>query len=268
MKTQISKIAIAAALATVLPAAAMAQSALTPGAPVQGELTLESARVSSNVYYLDSYNVSGTAGDRITVAMQSDEFDTLLEIGQMVDGEFQQISVDDDGGDGLNSRLVFTFPETGDYVVRARTFGTDATGPYTIELSELGPPPPPPPPIRIRPGRTASGELTMDSATYEADSYGGSDRHYALYELRGREGDTRTITLRSDDFDAFLEIGAMSPLGFAVVDSNDDGMATGEEESLGLDSRLTVTFQQSGRLTIRATTLGGGATGAYTLTVE
>ena len=268
MKTQLSKIAIAAALASALPAAALAQSALTPGGPVQGELTLESDRMSSNVYYLDNYTVSGTAGDRITIAMQSDEFDTLIEIGQMVDGEFQQISIDDDGGDGLNSRLVFTFPETGEYVVRARTFGADSTGTYSIELSELGPPPPPPPPIRIRPGRTASGELTVDSPTYAADSYGGSDRHYALYELRGREGDTRTVTLRSDDFDAFLEIGAMSPLGFAVVDSNDDGMANEDEESLGLDSRLTVTFQRSGTLMIRATTLGGGATGAYTLTVE
>ena len=221
-----------------------------------------------------------TNGDLLAASgfMDSQTPDIIVRVGPiptsrpvwswLSETDAQQISVDDDGGEGLNSRLVFTFPETGDYVVRARTFGTDATGPYTIELSELGPPPPPPPPIRIRPGRTASGELTIDSATYEADSYGGSDRHYALYELRGREGDTRTITLRSDDFDAFLEIGAMSPLGFAVVDSNDDGMATGEEESLGLDSRLTVTFQQSGRLTIRATTLGGGATGAYTLTVE
>ncbi|MEM8696853.1 MAG: hypothetical protein AAGE05_12605 [Pseudomonadota bacterium] len=268
MKTQLSKIALAAALAGALPAAALAQTPLTPGAATQGELTRESERVTSNDYYLDSYTVTGEAGDRIAIAMQSEDFDTLIEIGRMESDQFMQIAVDDDGGDGLNSRLVFTFPETGTYIVRARTFGADATGNYMIEVSELAPPPPPPPPLRIRAGSTAEGTLTMDSPTYSPDAYGGQDRHYALYELRGRAGDTRTVTLRSGDFDAFLGIGAMTPLGFAIVESNDDGAANDEEESLGLDSRLTVTFREAGTLMIRATTLGGGATGEYSLTVE
>ncbi|WP_299323961.1 hypothetical protein [Parasphingopyxis sp.] len=268
MTTQLSRIAFAGALAAALPAAALAQTPLAPGSATQGELTRESERVTSNDYYLDSYTVTGEAGDRIAIAMQSDDFDTLLEIGLMESDQFMQMFVDDDGGEGLNSRLVFTFPESGTYIVRARTFGADATGNYTIELTELPPPPPPPPPIRIRAGGTADGELTMDSPTYVSDSYGVEGRHYALYELRGREGDTRTITLRSEDFDAFLEVGGMTPLGFAVSDSNDDGIANEGEEALGLDSRLTVTFQRSGTLMIRATTLGGGATGTYALSVE
>lgn len=268
MKTQLSKIALAAALAAIMSPAAMAQTPLSLDGAVQGELTRESERVTTNDYFLDSYTVSGTAGDRIAIAMRSDDFDTLIEIGQMYEDEFQQMFTDDDGGDGLNSRLVFTFPESGTFTVRARTFGADATGNYTIEVSELAPPPPPPPPIRIRTGRTMDGRLSMDSPTYMADGYGGQGRHYALYELRGRAGDTRTITLRSGDFDSFLEVGGQTPLGFAVVESNDDGAANDGEESLGLDSRLTVTFLQSGRMTIRATTLGGGATGGYSLSVE
>jgi hypothetical protein len=267
MKTQLSKIALAAALAAALSPAAMAQTALPMGGPVQGELTRESERITTNDYFLDSYTITGNAGDRVAIAMQA-EFDTLLEVGRTVDGEFQQMFMDDDGGDGLNSRLVFTFPETGTYTVRARTFGADTTGSYTIEVSELAPPPPPPPPVRIRPGRTVDGTLTTDSPTYSPDSYGGMDRHYALYELRGRAGDTRVVTLRSGDFDSFLEIGGLTPLGFAVVESNDDGAAGDGEESLGLDSRLTVTFQQAGTVMIRATTLGGGATGTYSLSVE
>jgi hypothetical protein len=267
MKNQLSKIALAAALAVAVSPAAMAQTALPMDGAVQGELTRESERVTTNDYYLDSYTITGNAGDRVAIAMQA-EFDTLLEIGRTIDGEFQQMFVDDDGGDGLNSRLVFTFPETGTFTVRARTFGADATGNYTIELSELAPPPPPPPPTRIRPGRTADGTLTSDSPTYSPDSYGGQDRHYALYELRGQAGDTRTITLRSGDFDSFLEIGGSTPLGFAVVESNDDGAANDGEDSLGLDSRLVVTFQHAGTVMIRATTLGGGATGGYSLSVE
>lgn len=267
MKIQLSKIALTAALAAAMAPAAMAQTALTMDGAMQGELTRESERVTTNDYYLDSYTITGNAGDRVAIAMQA-EFDTLLEVGRTIEGEFQQLFVDDDGGDGLNSRLVFTFPETGTFTVRARTFGADTTGTYMIEVSELAPPPPPPPPIRIRPGRTADGMLTSDSPTYSPDSYGGQDRHYALYELRGQAGDTRIVTLRSGDFDAFLEIGALTPLGYAVIESDDDGAANDEEASLGLDSRLTVTFQQSGTLMIRATTLGGGATGGYMLSVD
>ena len=268
MTITLSRFALAAALAATMPATALAQAPLATGSAVQGELTRESERVTTNDYYLDSYTVTGEAGDRIAIAMQSDDFDTLIELGIMEDDQFIQMFVDDDGGEGLNSRLVFTFPESGTYIVRARTFGADSTGNYTIEATELAPPPPPPPPIRIRTGSTTAGTLTADSPSYLSDSYGAQGRHYALYALRGREGDTRTITLRSEDFDAFLEVGGMTPLGFAVSDSNDDGAAANGEEPLGLDSRLTVTFQQSGTLMIRATTLGGGATGAYSLIVE
>ncbi|MGJ8537331.1 MAG: hypothetical protein ACSHW2_09275, partial [Parasphingopyxis sp.] len=162
MQIQLSKIALAAALAAALSPAAIAQTALPMDGAVQGELTRESERVTTNDYFLDSYTITGNAGDRVAISMQA-EFDTLLEVGRTVGGEFQQMFVDDDGGDGLNSRLVFTFPETGTFTVRARTFGADTVGTYTIEVSELAPPPPPPPPIRIRAGRTMDGRLTMDS---------------------------------------------------------------------------------------------------------
>jgi hypothetical protein len=268
MNTRLSCLAMATALAALAAPAAMAQNALMPGESMTGELTNQSNRMSENDYYLDLYTVSGETGQRIAIAMQSEDFDTLIEIGRMVDGEFQQLAVDDDGGEGLNSRLIFTFPEAGDYTVRARTFGANNTGGYTIEMSEVAPPAPPPPPSRIRLGQTVSGTLTDASPVYIDDTYGSSARHYALYNLRGRTGQTVTVTLRSDDFDAYLEAGAMTPLGFAVVESNDDGMAREDEGALGLDSRVTLTFVQSGTLTIRATTLGGSAIGEYSLTVE
>jgi len=268
MKTQLSNFALAAALFSVGASAASAETLLAPGESQAGELTRESQRMYENDYYLDAYTVSGQAGERIAISMQSDDFDTLIEIGQMVDGNFQQLAMDDDGGGGLNSRLVFTFPQSGDYVVRARTFGANSVGAYQIESGPIAPPAPPPDPVRIRSGQTRTGTLTVDSATYQADGYGAQGRHYALYNLRGRAGDAITVTLRSADFDAFLEVGGMTPLGYAVVQSNDDGAANDGEESLGLDSRLTVTFARSGTMTIRATTLGGGATGSYSLSID
>ncbi|GAM97239.1 extracellular neutral protease B [alpha proteobacterium U9-1i] len=43
-----------------------------------------------------------------------------------------ELAADDDGGDGFNSYLEFTAPESGNYFVEARGFGDDATGGYTL----------------------------------------------------------------------------------------------------------------------------------------
>lgn len=249
-------------------APALAQSELRDGRSVTGQLTTDSEVLQENIYYTDLYRISGEAGERVAISMQSDEFDTLLEIGQMVDGRFQELGRDDDGGGQLNSRLVFTFPETGTYTIRARTFGSGTTGTYLIEANRLPPPPPPPPPTAMGWGETVSGDLTLESPAYEVDQFGGPPRHYALFSLAGEAGQTATITLRSDDFDAYLEVGGQTPIGFAVQESNDDGIAGEGEEPLGLNSRVTVTFGMSGTIIIRATTLGGGATGSYQLTAE
>lgn len=44
----------------------------------------------------------------------------------------EEVGVDDDGGDGLNSYLEFTAPSTGTYYVEASSFTGDATGGYTL----------------------------------------------------------------------------------------------------------------------------------------
>ena len=271
--------------------AASAQTPLSPGVAQTGAITTESATMTENLYFLDLYRISGAAGDRFAITMESDAFDSYLEVGRMTDGRFEQLAANDDGGDGVNSRLVFTLPQAGDYVVRARTFGAGDTGAYRIVADRLPPPPPPPPPSPIAAGQTVTGSLTADSPVYEVENYGdsGVGRHYALYSLRGRAGQSVTVTLHSNDFDSFLEVGAMTPVGFGIVKSNDDGVPMADagygedmhdgmdmQEGIdmplggmsGLDSRLTVTFAQAGTMIIRATTLGEGATGSYSLSVE
>lgn len=44
----------------------------------------------------------------------------------------EEVAMDDDGGDGLNSYLEFTAPSTGTYYVEARGFGDEATGGYAL----------------------------------------------------------------------------------------------------------------------------------------
>lgn len=260
---RLSALFLTAALAAPL----AAQQPLSPdGQSVTGEITTESEILSESVQYTDLYTLRGTAGERVVIDLMSEDFDAYLEIGRMEDGTFISLRSDDDSGGNLNSRLTFTFPETGDYLVRARPLGPGSLGTYLIEANLMGPPAPPPPPVAISIGETVDGEFTLDSPTYESDY--GAERHYALYRLEGEAGQTVSILLHSDDFDSYVETGGMTPVGFGVTASNDDSEYYSDEMEPSLDSRLTVTFVESGTLLIRATTLQGGSVGTYSLTVE
>jgi hypothetical protein len=69
------------------------------------------------------------------IDMMSKEFDTFLRI-EDVDGK--QLAADDDGGEGLNSRLRFTPPKDDVYQVIATSFGGGA-GMYVLKVQNLGP---------------------------------------------------------------------------------------------------------------------------------
>jgi hypothetical protein len=58
----------------------------------------------------------------------------------------------------------------------------------------------------IGPGQTVTGRLDTGDAQLDDDSF------FDLYEYRGQPGETIVVTLRSSDFDAFLQGGA--PLHF------------------------------------------------------
>lgn len=260
---RLAALLLAAALAAPL---AAQQPLPTDGQSITGEITSESEVLTESIQYTDLYAVAGEAGERVAIELKSEDFDAYLEIGRMEGGEFVSLRSDDDSGGDLNSRLVFIFPETGDYVVRARPLGPDSMGTYLIEASMMGPPAPPPDPVRVAVGETVEGEFTLDSPTYQTDY--GAERHYALYSIDGEEGQAVSVTLSSDDFDAYLEVGGMTPAGFAVAASNDDAEYLPGRDEPSLDSRLSVTFVESGTLLVRATTLQDSNLGTYSLSVE
>ncbi|MGK2934553.1 MAG: hypothetical protein ACSLFE_04830 [Gemmatimonadaceae bacterium] len=99
------------------------------GSTVRGSLTTADVQTDSGWYHKD-YTFSGSAGQVIQVDLQSDEFDTFIDLYQGT----RCVAEDDDGGDGLDSRLVFTLPETGSYTICARSRYANRTGPYTLSL--------------------------------------------------------------------------------------------------------------------------------------
>jgi hypothetical protein len=84
--------------------------------------------------YLHLYLVSGAPGERVVVELQSRDFDAYLVGGRLVDGRFQPLVRDDDGGRGTDARLAVVLDDGGRYALVARSYGAGRTGAYTLSV--------------------------------------------------------------------------------------------------------------------------------------
>lgn len=222
------------------------------GASLQGEIGEGDPRDDDDRGY-DAFTFSGREGQRIQAVMRSGDFDTYLQIGK-ADGEFTALADDDDGlMEGTDSRLNFTLPEDGDYVLRALPLGSDGKGLYALELIDRGPQPQP---GSLLIGSTAWGALTDADATTDANS------HYDAYRITAREDEKLLITMVSNDVDSFVVVGRVKADGtFEALASDDDGLTD-------THAKLEWTAPDDGSYEIRAGAYQHGQTGVYALTVE
>lgn len=215
------------------------------GARVRGELTAETAR-NTNGRSADAYRFSGREGQRIRIDMTSRSLDSYLEL---FDADQQSLATDDDGGPtGVDSRLVFTLPQTGDYVIEARAY-SDGTGAYTLEIKEVQPDVPP---RAIAFGAAVEGEID------DNDSVDSSGRSFDAYRFTATAGQRVRAVMRSGDFDSLLQLGDADG-DFEALASDDDGL--GE----GLDSRLDFTIREDGEYIIRTLPYATESRGLYAL---
>lgn len=107
-----------------------------------------------------------------------------------------------------------------------------------------------PRPISI--GQTVQGELSTRDPKLPDES------HYDDYRVSLRAGEGVTITLSSDAFDTLVSIGQGRDEDYEAIKSNDD-------DGGGTNSRLNFRAETAGEYSIRANSLSGGQTGAYTL---
>ncbi|HET7228541.1 MAG TPA: trypsin-like peptidase domain-containing protein [Longimicrobium sp.] len=105
---------------------------------------------------------------------------------------------------------------------------------------------------RIAVGQTVSGRLTTSDFRRPDGSFADA------YVYNGRAGETITVTLRSNAFDAW-----------AVVDDPNGPLREHDDDSAGdLDAELTVTLPHAGPYLIVANSVAEGATGAYTMSLR
>lgn len=224
------------------------------GQTMEGSLAETDAVLDEDDTFYDLWIVSGEAGQRLTIDMKAETFDAYLAFGRMENGELNVSSNDDDGGDGTNSRIRVTLPETGEYVIRANSLGAGGVGPYTLSVAVAGPPPPPQP-IEID-GPEQTGTLDENDPVLDDGS------SFDYWTFSGQAGDRVRIIMRADEFDTFMAVGNLDGETFSEIASNDDAADD------GTNSMVEVTLPANGTYTIRANSFSGGSTGSYRLKVE
>ncbi len=220
------------------------------GQTVEGEIADDDPQGDGGKRY-DAYVFSGVEGQRIQVIMRSGDLDAYLEIGAPGD-DFSALASDDDGlAEGTDSRLTFTLPETGDYVVRAQPLDPAGRGLYALEVLDRGPEPKP---GSIMVGATARGTLSETDAVSDEGAY------FDAYRFQAKKDEKLRVTMVSNAFDAFIDLGEDGET-FESLASDDDSLSD-------THARLDWTAPEDGVYVVRARAYGPGQTGAYALTVE
>ncbi len=80
---------------------------------------------------LQAWELELTQGQTVVIDLMSDDFDAYLYV---TGTGMEAVAYDDDGGDGLNSRMVFTAPASGSYLVVASVFSS-GEGRYTLRVA-------------------------------------------------------------------------------------------------------------------------------------
>lgn len=229
-------IALALALwASTLPA----QQSLTPGLQIQATLHPGTANV---------YTVPGIAGQRVIVTVRSSDFVPHVVLvgpgGQdQAQGEGSATQVSLTLSQSGPSRITVTPARggSGTFSIRAAMEATRQSVSASAGSGGTG----------IQQGDTRSGRLSA------GDSRLLSGQLYDRYTFQGSAGQRVTITLRSTEFDAFLNVRTPSGGNF----QDDDSAGWG-------NARVVLTMPETGGYCIDATSVEPGRQGSYQISVD
>lgn len=242
-------------LLVVLPPLALAHSPnqVAIGDIVQGELT--TAAPSAR------YTLQGRAGDIVTITVTSIDFDAFLTL---LNPSMVEVASDDDSAGGTDPQIDYVLPADGLYTIIVDSYNRISTGAFTLSVTgvptffstptplftPLPPSPTTPPPVEtvgtIAPGQTVEGRLTGDQLR-------------AGYAFEGRAGQRVTLTLTSDDFDAFL----------SLRDAAGVELAADDDRAGNLNARIEAfPLPADGTYVAVASSYNDASAGAFALTLE
>jgi hypothetical protein len=234
-----------------------AQSSIGRGQTVYGSLISSDPKAEDDTY-VDTWTYAGSAEEPIVIKLRSEDFDAFLVWGHTTGGDWHPIESNDDGEGRTDARLVVTPERSGTYAIRVKTLRAGESGRYTLSVEPVSPESLRPAQYvgrafdgSISPGWTERGRLLPSDTRTSFDAW--------TYD--GRAGEVLLITLRSSEFDAYLDVGEGDFNSFTSLKTDDDGGG-------GTDARVEITLPRTGSYIIRANTLVARAKGAYTLKME
>ncbi len=233
------------------------------GDEVRGALSASDFITAGNSY-VEAWALEGRPGQEVSIDLISDDFDSYLYV---VGPGLGETLTDDDGGGACHARINFTVLDRGVFHVVASSTAWRQTGTYQIRVSEE------PGPVTERScggvdgselaalptdGRQLTWLVPVRGRLSGAEATIRDGQPVQAWSLRALAGETATIRLESDDFDAYLFV--YGP-GMSETMSDDDSGG-------GLNSELTVWFPETATYTVGASALSAGSTGSYSLTVS
>ena len=198
------------------------------------------------------YQFQASPGRRYIATMEAGDFDAYLTVARTIGGITDYMMQNDDGGDGTNSRLRFSVPAAGTYLLIAQSLAEEGTGPFTIRLDSATIRPPTVQNLTL--GSPVMAALTEDDPEYEDEGEVGG--FYDLYRFQGRAGQRVRVRMDFGEYYPNVEIGRMEGGEFVPLEEGVAGMNT-----------LTVTLPETGEYYLRAGAFGS-VTGEYTLRAE
>lgn len=214
---------------------------------------IESTDCNAGGFLTDLFSFTLTSQTAVSVRMQSDSFDTYLELFRQ-DREFVAVNDDSAVGAAANSYIDAVLP-AGTYLIAASTFIAGVRGPYSLTtalrtggLTTCNP-------VWVRRGVTIADSITGT----DCPQTGGFRADRALIAVAG--GSTARMNQRSTALDAKLEIWNFSQA--TLLTANDDSSGTTN------DAWIAYNPGNDGALLVVAIgTSTAGETGAYTFEVS
>lgn len=204
------------------------------------------------------YRFEAEAGVRYSIEARSDAFDAYLILARPVAGLTEFLREDDDSAGDTDARIRFTAERSETLLLAVQPLRSGDSGAFTLRLEERVLPPTQPP-RPLTPGTPVQGRISSASSVMLADW--DEEIPYELWTFNGEGGEYYEIVMESEDFDTYLEFGAMSAGELVQQQTNDDA---GD----GTNSRLVVQLSHDGTFGIRARPLSETSEGGYSLQVR
>lgn len=197
---------------------------------------------------MERYTLVGEAGDAVELTVSSRDFDTVLELTG-TDGSARR-NDDAPASTGTDSRLLYLFEEAGQAEITVTAFGGEG-GSYTLSVRRDN---------RLEDYRELPAGARIEAGEQTVQMLGPGDpqepdgSYYQEFSLRAETGDIVELTLRSPDFDAYLEV--YGPSGTTYQDDDSAG---------GTDSQVIFAAPAAGEYTVRVSSFFGTSVGVFTL---